>query len=334
VQSGEDTTTVANRILNSAILAPSSHNTQPWLFELRDNKIKIFANHQRQLRASDTNNRELMISIGCCLENIVVASSHFGYRADVVFSNQINSYNYSFSEDKFLAEISLSIDGNSKKNNDAIFSSITKHRSNKFFYRETTVARDVILKMEKIASELGGKLDFIVNKSEIASVASLVAEGTRHAFGSKEFRKELSSWVHNNYSRSCDGMPAYTVGMPGPISLLGPLVIRLFNIGASEAKKAARTVSRSPAVGIISVTKDLPRDWIVAGRIYQGVNLMAISMGLSTAVMGAPIEVAEVRNKLQDLIKLESPPLLFFRLGYPEKTAPLSPRLSLEDCLL
>ena len=57
-------------MLRYAILAPSSHNSQPWKFRIRENEINIFA---------DTDQRELFISVGCALENLLIAAEHFGY---------------------------------------------------------------------------------------------------------------------------------------------------------------------------------------------------------------------------------------------------------------
>ena len=37
-------------LLNYAILAPSSHNTQPWLFRVADDGIEIYADRRRARR--------------------------------------------------------------------------------------------------------------------------------------------------------------------------------------------------------------------------------------------------------------------------------------------
>ena len=68
-------------LLNFAVLAPSSHNSQPWRFEVGDNFIIIKPELKRALPVSDNNHRQLFISLGCALENILVAADYYGYKA-------------------------------------------------------------------------------------------------------------------------------------------------------------------------------------------------------------------------------------------------------------
>jgi len=64
-------------LLQYAVLAPSSHNTQPWKFRIDGNRIDIFMDEARWLKVCDGDQRELHISVGCCLENLLVAADQF-----------------------------------------------------------------------------------------------------------------------------------------------------------------------------------------------------------------------------------------------------------------
>jgi nitroreductase len=44
--------------LEYAVLAPSSHNTQPWLFRLNDNTVELYADAERILKTVDPHGRE------------------------------------------------------------------------------------------------------------------------------------------------------------------------------------------------------------------------------------------------------------------------------------
>ena len=57
-------------LLRYAILAPSSHNTQPWLFSLQDRCVEIYADRSRSLRVTDPDDRQLTIAGGCALSNL------------------------------------------------------------------------------------------------------------------------------------------------------------------------------------------------------------------------------------------------------------------------
>src|SRR5215469_13918562 len=70
-------------LLHYAVLAPSGHNSQPWLFKIDEDTVELYADRSRALPVVDPDDRELTISCGAALLNLRVALRHFGYR-DVV----------------------------------------------------------------------------------------------------------------------------------------------------------------------------------------------------------------------------------------------------------
>ena len=61
-------------LVRYATLAPNGHNTQPWKFVIKENAIEIHPDLTRYLPAVDPNERELWISLGCALENLIVSA--------------------------------------------------------------------------------------------------------------------------------------------------------------------------------------------------------------------------------------------------------------------
>lgn len=47
-----------NFVLKYAVLAPSSHNTQPWIFRVSNERVALFADRTRALPANDPDDRE------------------------------------------------------------------------------------------------------------------------------------------------------------------------------------------------------------------------------------------------------------------------------------
>jgi hypothetical protein len=61
-------------LVRPAILAANAHNTQPWLFELGTDCVDLFADTRRSMGAMDPLRREMVVPLGCALENFVLAA--------------------------------------------------------------------------------------------------------------------------------------------------------------------------------------------------------------------------------------------------------------------
>jgi nitroreductase len=64
--------------LQYAVLAPSSHNSQPWHFIVDGDSVMLCADRTRALPVVDPFDRELIISCGAVLFNLRVALQRFG----------------------------------------------------------------------------------------------------------------------------------------------------------------------------------------------------------------------------------------------------------------
>src|SRR5687767_3698769 len=70
--------------VRSAVRAPSSHNTQPWLFRLRgDDVLELYADRSRALPVVDPRDRELTISCGAALFHVRAALRAAGHAGEV-----------------------------------------------------------------------------------------------------------------------------------------------------------------------------------------------------------------------------------------------------------
>ena len=60
-------TDALQRAVAQAVLAPSSHNSQPWLFRVRGTTLDLYADRSRALPIADPEGRELVMSCGAAL---------------------------------------------------------------------------------------------------------------------------------------------------------------------------------------------------------------------------------------------------------------------------
>jgi hypothetical protein len=147
--------------LSYAILAPSSHNTQPWLFKIVDNSIELYADRTRALPVVDPEARELTISCGAALYHLIVTIKYFGfeYRLEVlpaILANQdkhdeVDGGRDSSSGDDLLARViveGMSENRRTFSDEEKLFQAITKRRTNRFIFQNRDIPALLLSKIE------------------------------------------------------------------------------------------------------------------------------------------------------------------------------------------
>src|SRR5215213_12037174 len=111
-------------MLNYAVLAPSGHNTQPWLFSVSDGEVELRADRTRGLPVVDPEDRALVISCGAALFYLRAALRHFGYAGEVeTFPDP--------EDPDLLARISLGREQEATEEDQRLFRAIPKRHSNR-----------------------------------------------------------------------------------------------------------------------------------------------------------------------------------------------------------
>jgi hypothetical protein len=64
-------------LVHYATLAASSHNTQPWRFEIGSDNIALLPDFTRRCAAVDPDDHHLFASLGCAAENLLIAGYDF-----------------------------------------------------------------------------------------------------------------------------------------------------------------------------------------------------------------------------------------------------------------
>jgi len=70
-------------LLGYAVLAPSRHNAQPWIFEIEGDEARLYADPGRSLAVADPRDREKLMGCGAALLNLRLAAAHFGFVTSV-----------------------------------------------------------------------------------------------------------------------------------------------------------------------------------------------------------------------------------------------------------
>lgn len=302
-------------LLGYAILAPSGHNTQPWLFKQSTNGIDIIADRSRRLPAVDPDDRALIISCGAALGHLRTAIRYFGYAGDINILPDP-------ADPDTLAHVSLGPRHEPTDMERARFQAIKRRRTTRLSYRDEPMIGSLSGELLAGVSPEGIELAVIEQEQNKSAIAGLVAEGDRVQFADPAFRAELGLWVHSRRAASRDGMSGANFGMPDILSAIGGLVIRTFDMGDGQAATHQAIATHSPALLLIATQDDMPRDWIATGLALSTVLLTVAAAGWTSAYLNQPVEVATLRPLLAQASKVKGHPQILLRIGYAADIKP------------
>jgi hypothetical protein len=325
-------------LLKYAILAPSGHNTQPWLFKVTGNSmLELYADRSRALAVVDPDDREMVISCGAALYYLRLAANHFGLAETVELLPE--GKNDDNNNPDLLARVSFKEIDNEliwkqAQQDSVLFEAITKRRSNRSPFENRKLPSGLLLSLKDIARAHSVWLDIVEEELQKNGLADLISQGDRIQLSDKKFRRELAAWIHPNRSHSRDGMPGYAHGMPNIVSHMGPFLIRTFDIGKGQAAKDRQLATGSPILAVLGTDADEPLNWIQAGQAVARILLRARADNIWVSFMNQPIEVPELRPKLCEALgRSAGYPQLLMRLGYGKDVKP-TPRRDLGELIV
>lgn len=309
-------------LVRYAVLAPSSHNSQPWSFTVSDSTIDLVPDFTRALEMSDNDHRQLHISMGASLENILIAAKYFGYMAQVTYFPGSTA---GTEEVKILfTENPASI----LQNDTHLIEAILRHHTNRGEYSKDMPDPAFLQQIQRMSTP-AIHVNVITDPAKKQALADVTIRAGIQAMDDPEFRRELSMYRKNNTTKSPLGMPAFGMGIPTLISFATPFLSQFFNINKLR-KKADRILltEHTPALLVISTAHDTPEYWVKTGQLYEQIALEATDRGMHTNPMVAAIQIGEYYVELQKILGIKDMrPQFFFRLGYAKNEERHSPRL-------
>jgi nitroreductase len=340
-------------LLRYAVLAPSSHNTQPWRFAIEVTSpptIRVLTNMAGWLRVADADKRELLISMGCMLENFLIAARHFGYQCEV-------SYFPKPDNEEWCATIECTPPADKPSSAStspaeaARFAAITTRHTNHQAYNVQTIPENDLEALQACVDEGdnndneddAGEFDdlalFLISDEETRiQIKELVIEGDVHQFSNPAYRQELGVWIGKG-----------ALGATGMSAKIGKFVVTHINMGKSIAKNNAKLLNSAPVIAVIGskvnvemgaemgAKQDDAHTHIRVGRLFERVALTATARGIATHPMSQPLEVPHLRSKLATLLPTDGGseyiPQHCFRLGYAKPESKHTPRWAVQELL-
>ena len=296
--------------VNYAVLAPSIHNTQPWLFRPLDDAIEIFADRSRQLPVTDPDGREMMISCGAALTNLIIAINHFGYEGWVQYRPEPGNPD-------LLARVRIGRSRVADHWDESLFRSILRRRSVRRPFQLRPIPRDLQRRLIWLASEYTCWVHFVESEADRSRIATFVEEAHHQQLQNPAYQAERSSWIGSGDHRSRNGSTRGSSDETG-----APDVTRSTSDGAAlETGKVWQERDRdliqsSPSLFVLGTSGDSPLDWLRAGEAIQRIILLIESDNISASFLNQPCQIPELREQVRRMSGRSGPPQLILRIGY------------------
>ena len=319
-------------LLRYAVLAPSTHNSQPWLFKIEPPSCKIYYDPRYSIREADPLQRDLYISFGCFIENLVTAASYFGVYEHVQYICDQNTNLVAEVFFKNLSEVSIVRSGDLLLK--PLIDAIKTRVNTRGVFEKKSIPLDAKDAFKKLNTFDGLELHLIDDTEKIKALALLTAEGLRVAYRSKKFREEMSGWINTSFSKRQEGIPGYSLRMPAPISLIFSSLVRWLDIGKRVGWLNYQSMASAPLVSIISVERNSPRIWLDVGRLGERMMLIARARGLKTSIFVASVEIGDLYKQVQTILETSRIPQFLMCVGFLNFDQKPNLRHSVEDKLI
>jgi Nitroreductase family len=299
-------------LVRCATLAPSSHNTQCWKFAIEERVISILPDLSRRCPAVDPDDHHLFVSLGCAAENLVQAAQAHGLHAEVGF-------------DAARQAVRIALEP-ARPAPSALFTAIAQRQCTRGEYDARPLPVDELRLLERAGSSARVRLLLLTDAAAMERVLDYVVQGNTAQMHDAAFVEELTSWIRFDGAtavRSGDGLYTASSGNPSLPPWLGRRLFSLFFTPKSENDKYAKHIRSSAGIAVFVGQAADPSHWVEVGRCCERFMLQAAALGVRSAFVNQPVEVAALRPQFAAALGLGAQrPDLVVRFG----RGPLLPR--------
>ena len=311
-------------LLQYAILAPSSHNAQPWMFRIASDGVEVFADYSRRLGVVDPTDRELLMSIGAAITNLRVAAAHFGFETSVTYTQTPPA-------PEMVAFVAFRETCATDAELGKLFPAIKERHTNRQLFEQEAVDPDVLARVCDVVERFHETLRLILPHDK-TRVAELAAYADQQQMSQPAYREELAEWVHGSDAKRTDGMAADGLGIAGAVSGAAEWVLRHVDVGPLQAKRDRELIESATALIVVAAEDDRV-SLVAAGEIVERLLLTITREGLHYSFFNGPLELDKLRNRIAVLVGTKRPAQLLLRVGHARAAVRPMPRRPMEEVM-
>jgi nitroreductase len=305
-------------LVRYAVLAPSTRNSQPWRFTIERNTVRVWADPSRRLPAADPDGRELFLSLGCALENLLAAGALLGYRYEVACVPDPRAPDLA-------AVVRFHPSFRTPSAHGPTLETLQLRRTayRPFLARE--ISPPSLERLRLVAGEPGVRFVLCDRPDRRRSADVLSVRAVAILFGDEDYQREL-------LAGEGDG----AVWLAGQS---GRLTVSQLQPARRLAQQLSAVLRSAPLLGVIGSLGDSPVDRLRSGRVLERLWLAATAEGLAMQPVGYALAAPATREALAALFPEAGPrPQQLVRVGYavardgaPSARRPLDEVLSIEE---
>lgn len=281
-------------LIRCAVLAASSHNTQPWTFRSETGSITIRPDTERRCSVVDPEDAHLYRSLGCAAENLVQAASTQGLAATVRFDPDDDA-------------VTIDLTASDRTAPMEVLDAITARQCTRLAFDGTPVHPDHLAELEHAGTGDGVRTILLTDRAMLTSIVELVTEGNQIQLTDQAFRHELLTWIRFNPDaavRTGDGLAGHCSNNPSLPTWLGRLLAPVAITARSQSRRDRTNILSSAGVAVFVADHDDKAAWVETGRAYERFALRATALDIRTAFINQPIDVASLRPRFEELLGL------------------------------
>ncbi|MEO5737638.1 MAG: Tat pathway signal protein [Variovorax sp.] len=283
-------------LVRQAVLAPSSHNTQCWRFQVAEKSISIAPDLARRCPVVDPDDHHLFVSLGCAAENMVHAALAAGLNADPRFDPRGDGV------------IAVNLEATQQRVS-PLFQAISERQCTRGDYDGRAISPAELRLLEQAGTGDGVSVRLLTARPTMESVLEYVVAGNTAQMNDAAFVAELKTWIRfgaDEALRTGDGLFAGASGNPALPRWLGSRLLSLFFTPKSENERYARQIRNSAGIAVFVSERNDKAHWVEAGRCYERFALQATVLGIRNAFLNQPVEVGAIRPQFTGWLDMGS----------------------------
>ncbi|MBC7941952.1 MAG: twin-arginine translocation pathway signal protein [Chitinophagaceae bacterium] len=326
------------RVLSWALLAPSPHNLQSWVADLREpGLIRLSVDLQRLLPATDPPSRQVLIGCGAFLELLCQAAAQQGLRADVTLLPE-GEYAAGGVDARPFATVRLTADAMAQP--DPLFAAVPLRRTNRAPYTDQVPEAQALAHLAAAAQRPGLTLHSSTEGAKVQRLRELAIAGYRVEFS------DPAAWGES--ARLTRVGAAAVAAEPSGIAVTGTMAWFGRQLGMLSPQALSKTdgvaaktaidgsikaAQRTHAWAWLISTDNSRRTQIEAGRAYMRTDLAAAQLGLAIHPNSQVLQEFQAMSALyhrfhaETGVELPARVQMFVRLGYAARPEPAPRRL-------